>query len=292
MSAEIAETTETTGSALAAALSAFQAEIPSIAKGKTGDAGSYSYQYAGLDDIVPVAMPLLARHGLSFVARPTMMGGAFVLDYALMHFGGESLEGIYPLPDPLTTKPQTLGGAITYARRYAFCAVTGIAPGGDDDDAAEANGTTAAAAVPKAAAKPRASEPPRGAGRGSRPKAKAEAVAPAVADPGWAPQIADALDGAALRDVKDAAEESGVLGKVFAPEDRTVLVATAEFHGLDAPPVDVTVMQMLNAVNGAMRKAATAEVRAADETAVLEAAEPADTDSGEWPTIDIPKDEN
>ena len=30
--------------------------------------------------------------------------------------------------------PQTIGGAITYARRYALLAVTGVAPDDDDDD--------------------------------------------------------------------------------------------------------------------------------------------------------------
>ena len=35
--------------------------------------------------------------------------------------------------------PQSIGGAITYARRYALCAVLGLAPAEDDDDAAQAS---------------------------------------------------------------------------------------------------------------------------------------------------------
>ena len=35
---------------------------------------------------------------------------------------------------PQSGSPQDIGKAITYARRYALCAVTGLAPGGDDDD--------------------------------------------------------------------------------------------------------------------------------------------------------------
>lgn len=127
---------------LAAALAAFQAELPSIAKDNVAqvrsDKGNYSYKYADLSDITPVILPKLAEQGLSWVTRPTMENGAFILAYALMHESGNgSIEGIYPLPAP-SIPAQQLGSAITYARRYVLCAVTGIAPGGDDDDAANA----------------------------------------------------------------------------------------------------------------------------------------------------------
>lgn len=117
---------------LAEALAAFQAEIPSVVKGKTGDAGSYKYQYADLSDVTEKVLPLLGKHGLSFSAKPTHNErGAFVLAYTLRHVGGESDSGEYPLPNG---NAQQIGSAITYARRYVLCAVTGVAPGGDDDD--------------------------------------------------------------------------------------------------------------------------------------------------------------
>lgn len=124
---------------LAAALAAFQAELPNIGKdskatvpGKDGKAG-YSYRYADLASISAVALPIAAKHGLSFSARPTLDGqGRFVLAYALRHSSGESDTGAYPLP-PATAKPQEIGSAITYARRYALCSVLGIAPDEDDD---------------------------------------------------------------------------------------------------------------------------------------------------------------
>lgn len=124
---------------LAEALAAFQAEIPTIAKGntakvKTKTGSDYSYEYADLTDITKVALPLLAAHGLSFTAAPTLLPDTaiFALEYKLMHASGESVGGLYPLHNGA---PQDVGSAITYARRYALCAVTGIAPGGDDDDA-------------------------------------------------------------------------------------------------------------------------------------------------------------
>lgn len=123
------------------ALAAFQAEMPTIRKGQTAsvrsDKGSYTYDYADLSDVTEKAMPLLGRHGLFFSARPTLEGSAFALQYELGHEsdveGTQAIRGVYPLPTP--SNPQAMGSAITYARRYVLCAVTGIAPGGDDDDA-------------------------------------------------------------------------------------------------------------------------------------------------------------
>lgn len=123
---------------LAEALAAFQAEIPTIKKGntakvKTKTGGEYSYSYADLTDVTEIAFPLLSKHGLAFTASPTIMGERFVLAYKLIHTSGEYESGQYPLNASGT--PQEAGSAITYARRYALTAITGIAPGGDDDDA-------------------------------------------------------------------------------------------------------------------------------------------------------------
>lgn len=126
---------------LTAALAAFQAEIPTVAKSNeatipTKGGGGYAYSYADLSDVTAVALPLLGKHGLAWVTIPTMTdAGGFVLRYELRHESGDAIEGVYPLPAP-TMQAQQVGMAITYARRYAFCAVTGIAPGGDDTDAA------------------------------------------------------------------------------------------------------------------------------------------------------------
>jgi ribosomal protein S20 len=51
-----------------------------------------------------------------------------------LHTSGEKVSGEYPLPTG--GSPQALGSAITYARRYCLCAVTGVAADDDDDGAA------------------------------------------------------------------------------------------------------------------------------------------------------------
>ena len=124
---------------LAEALSALQIKLPRVAKENTAKVdtktgGGYSYKYADLTDVTEAIMPLLAALGLSFTACPTIVPGTFVLDYKLEHVSGQAIGGLYPLPQSGTS--QEIGKAITYARRYALCAVTGLAPGGDDDDAA------------------------------------------------------------------------------------------------------------------------------------------------------------
>lgn len=116
---------------LAAALARFQSELPRVTKDSKADAGTYSYRYADLATVSSAVLPLLAKNGLSFSAIPTLLeDGKFVLEYTLRHADGEFVTGRYPLP---SANPQQTGSAITYARRYALCAITGVAADEDDD---------------------------------------------------------------------------------------------------------------------------------------------------------------
>jgi hypothetical protein len=124
---------------LTAAVSAMQGELPIVEKLNNVNAGAKKYKYADLTLLTEKVMPLLAKHGLAFIALPNIADGVFGLSYELRHESGESVAGHYPLPN---SSPQEIGSAITYARRYALCAVTGVAPGGDDDDAQKAQART------------------------------------------------------------------------------------------------------------------------------------------------------
>ncbi len=134
--------------AFAVALAQFQLAVPNIAKDQRAqiksDKGSFSYSYADLTDITATVLPLLAKVGLSWSAKPTLSEAGFILAYSLRHIAGHVETGEYPLPDPARTPAQQLGSAITYARRYCLTAVTGVAPGGDDDDGARAQDARAA----------------------------------------------------------------------------------------------------------------------------------------------------
>jgi len=130
---------------IAAALIAVQAEMPTVAKGRTAqvksEKGSYSYTYAGLADVAEAVYPILAKHGLAFTALPA--NGQLV--GMLLHSSGQSLTGSLPISGGT---PQALGSSITYGRRYLLGCMTGLVT--DDDDDGQ---IAAATPKPRAAAK-------------------------------------------------------------------------------------------------------------------------------------------
>lgn len=128
---------------LAAALAAFQAQMPAVHKGKTAvvktrQGGEYRYSYADLADVTRAAMPLLARHGLSFTAYPRRTDkGDYELFGSLVHT--TLLAGVEDKNAPTGSLPlygntaQELGSSITYARRYLLGCLTGIVTDDDED---------------------------------------------------------------------------------------------------------------------------------------------------------------
>lgn len=120
---------------LASALAAFQAELPRVAKGATGQVpGKKTYKYADLSDLSATVLPLLGKHGLSWMAMPTMTGeGMLVLHYELLHTSGDSRTGDFPLHG---SDNWSISSSLTYARRFCLSAVTGVAADEDDDGAA------------------------------------------------------------------------------------------------------------------------------------------------------------
>lgn len=140
--------------ALAEALAKAQGSMESPAKTKRAkiesQKGSYSYTYADLSDIVDAIRKPLSENGLSVAQVISYDGQALVLTTQLQHASGEWLRSTYPLP--LHQRPQDQGSAITYARRYALCALLGIAAEDDDDGQAAQQAKPPATKAP--AAKP------------------------------------------------------------------------------------------------------------------------------------------
>lgn len=140
---------------LTAALLQLQRDLPQVHKGETArvetQKGSYSYQFAGLSAVTEAVLPRLTALGLVWICRPTLSAdGRPVLAYALVHVdSGERETGEMPLLIPANPTPQQIGSAISYGRRYALLAVTGVAPAGDDDDAASASVKPARKAAPR-----------------------------------------------------------------------------------------------------------------------------------------------
>jgi hypothetical protein len=125
-------------SALAEALVAAQAELPcALGKDADGQIGQRSYRYLTLDKLIAATKPILTKHGLTIVQSPTYVlrgdeGAMPALTTTLYHVSGESNTSHAPLYLGDKTM-QGLGAAITYARRYAWQSVLGIAAEEDTD---------------------------------------------------------------------------------------------------------------------------------------------------------------
>lgn len=129
------------------AFAAFQRELPRIEQTARANAGKFSYSYAPLDVVAGAVLPLLAKHNLVWSCYTDFVDGQFMLNYSLSHpLVDYGVSGVFPLP-PVTTPPQQMGSALTYAKRYALLTVTGVAPGGEDNDAAGVGGVMAPSTV-------------------------------------------------------------------------------------------------------------------------------------------------
>lgn len=140
---------------LADALAKAQGEMKAVTKGRTakivGPKGSYSYTYADLSDVIETSRAVLAQHQLAVVqSYDTTADGIFLIT-TLVHNSGEWMRSMLPVANT-GGKPQELGSAMTYMRRYAYTALIGVAAEEDDDGAAAHD--TPKRAAPKAANTP------------------------------------------------------------------------------------------------------------------------------------------
>jgi hypothetical protein len=120
---------------LAAALAAAQAAMPPVVKDRVAKIGpGREYRYADLATILATVRPVLGAHGLALTQRTQIRGEAIILLTELRHSSGEVLDSEYPVA-AIGIKHQDMGGALTYARRYALCGLVGIAADEDDDGA-------------------------------------------------------------------------------------------------------------------------------------------------------------
>lgn len=100
----------------------------------------FKSKYAPLPDILNVVRPVLAKYGLTLTQYPvTDEDGGVGVESMLLHKSGQYIQYDPYFLTPAKNDPQTAGGAITYARRYALNAVLGIS-GEEDDDGNGASG--------------------------------------------------------------------------------------------------------------------------------------------------------
>lgn len=127
------------------AILAAQAAAPTLPKDKVNP--HFGSRFTGLETVTETIGPILREQGLVWLTLPGRDAqGNPVLHYQLvLARTGEAVGGAMGL---LLSKGdmQGLGSAITYARRYALCAILGLV--GDEDDDGNAAVSGGAAAVP------------------------------------------------------------------------------------------------------------------------------------------------
>ena len=147
MSENNAAATAPTTANICAALAAAQAEFKLVRLDKVNP--HFGNKYASLASILAATRPALNAHGISIVQRVVSAADHVNCTTVLLHASGEKIIGddvTIPLPDPKTIKniAQTMGSALTYARRYSLSATLCVAAEEDDDG----NGVDAPAPAP------------------------------------------------------------------------------------------------------------------------------------------------
>lgn len=129
---------------LAGALAKAQTGMKSAPYNKTNP--HFKNKYADLASVLDTIRKPLADNGLSLTQTTELREGAFCLVTTLRHTSGQWCASEYPLPQ--TARPQELGSALTYARRYSLSAIACIAAD-EDDDAEGARTTNQVATMPQ-----------------------------------------------------------------------------------------------------------------------------------------------
>lgn len=101
----------------------------------------FKSQYATLEAVFEAIREPFSGNGLAVSQVMEVMGDGdrTVLVTKLLHVSGEELESRMILPD--VRKPQDMGSAITYYRRYSLMSIAGL-PAEDDDGNAAQSATT------------------------------------------------------------------------------------------------------------------------------------------------------
>lgn len=111
--------------------------------------GHLKNRYADLSSVIEAIKPALNDAGIAFVQSGSPSeDGKLHMTTRLIHESGEWMQDTLVMPLP-KQDPQGYGSAMTYARRYALAAITGLYQ--DDDDGQRSVQPPAQQAAPKKA---------------------------------------------------------------------------------------------------------------------------------------------
>ena len=116
---------------------AAQSEFPAITKDLENP--HFRSRYSSLEAIITTVLPILKNHGLALSQsfEPSDTPESFMIVTTIIHESGETMQGRLLMPIGNKATPQSVGSAITYARRYAICALLCLATEDDDGNAAQ-----------------------------------------------------------------------------------------------------------------------------------------------------------
>lgn len=91
----------------------------------------YKTEYADLNQCIESVREALSVNGLSFTQTIELNENGWLLVLTMRHSSGESIKSFLPLN--LNAPPQSIGGQLTYLKRYQMSAFFGLAADFDDD---------------------------------------------------------------------------------------------------------------------------------------------------------------
>lgn len=144
--AQFQEVRETTHQAdaidkLVQALAKAQGEFKPIVKDTQNP--FFKSKYADLATIIAATQPALSKNGIAVMQLPQVEAHSAGVKTILAHCSGQwiSTELMLPAAQGAKFDAQTVGSALTYARRYALQAILGVAADVDDDGNAASGNT-------------------------------------------------------------------------------------------------------------------------------------------------------
>jgi len=121
---------------------------------KESENPAFRSKYADLATVIAATRPALAQANLALMQMSTTHGKDLTLTTLMAHSSGEWIANDLTMPATMRERfdAQSVGSAMTYARRYAWQGITGVAADVDDDgnDAVGIGSKEAAQAVGKA----------------------------------------------------------------------------------------------------------------------------------------------
>lgn len=117
------------------AYAALMADTKNIVK--SAENTFFNSKYATLDQVLDHVKPVLAKHKFALSQSTSFSNGVILLNTELSYYGdqeGGVNSSSYPVTPAKTNDPQSLGSALTYARRYQIMLILGITATDEDDD--------------------------------------------------------------------------------------------------------------------------------------------------------------